>query len=221
MGRHAARPPRDPVAALAPVIEVLTGRPHTSGELARFRQYLNLLLAWNRIHRLTGLRSADAIVRELFRDSLLFLARLPSGPLRIVDLGTGPGIPGVPLKIVRAEIALTLIDSRRKQVSFLSALKRELGLSDLVVLEGRAEELAAQHPDLVGGFDVVVTRAVGGALLPTGMRYLKPGGLFVAGGSPTMKAGTRIGGPISADWETIAFDRLGLSRTLLLSRKSA
>jgi 16S rRNA (guanine527-N7)-methyltransferase len=212
----------DPVTALIPVIALLTGRSAAQGEIARFQQYLALLLAWNRTHRLTGYRSADAMVQHLFLDALLFLARLPRGRLTVADIGTGPGIPGVPLRIVRPEIALTLIDSRRKQVSFLATLKRELDLADVVILEGRAEELAAQRPDLAEAFDVVVTRAVGMRLLPTVMLYLRPGGLFIAGGPPAPRGAlsTPEGG-LSCHWETVLFRELNLSRTFLLGCKPA
>jgi 16S rRNA G527 N7-methylase RsmG len=70
----------------------------------------------------------------------------------------------------------------RKRVSFLAALKRELGLPDVTVLEGRAEELVRRSSELSGTFDVVVTRAAAPLpeILPIGMAYLKPGGLFLA-----------------------------------------
>jgi 16S rRNA (guanine527-N7)-methyltransferase len=215
-------PPHDAVAALNTAITSLTGRPDAQAEMMRFRQYLELLLDWNRTHRLTGHRSANAIVQQLFLDSLLFLTRLPHGRLTMVDIGTGPGIPGVPIRIVRPEISLTLIESRRKQVSFLAALKRELDLTDLVILEGRAEEIAARQPALAGTFDVVVMRAVGMRLLPTVMLYLKPGGLFIAGGPPTPKPTlTGADGVLSLQFETVCFGRLNLSRTFLLGRKRA
>src|SRR6266542_3737947 len=218
MRPRAPRAARNPVAILAPAIEALTGGPHNAAQLQRFQRYLELLLAWNRTHRLTGTRAPEAIARELFRDSLLYLARLPPGPLRMVDIGAGAGIPGVPLHIVRPEISLTLIDSRRKPVSFLASLKRELALTGVEILEGRAEDLVG-HPGLSEAFDVATARLVGLHLLPTAMRYLKPGGLFIASGPPPHKARTapRVG--IPARWETVPFSALGISRTFLLSHK--
>jgi 16S rRNA (guanine527-N7)-methyltransferase len=214
-------PSGDPVTHLAPAIEFLTGHPAAPDAMTRFRQYLALLLDWNRIHRLTGHQSPDAIVGQLFLDALLFLARLPSGPLTIADLGTGPGIPGVPIRIIRPEIALTLVESRRKHVSFLATLKRKLDLPDLVVLEGRAEKLVVERPALAEAFDVVVTRAVGVGLVPAATRYLKPGGLFVAGGQPfpTENPGETAEGELKISWEAVIFDKLGLSRAFLVGRK--
>ena len=210
----------DAVVALGPAIESLTGRAATREELARFRTYLGLLLEWNRVHRVTGYRSGEDIVRHLFLDGLLFLARLSSGPMTMVDLGTGPGIPGVPIRIIKPEISLTLIEAKRKYVSFLAALKRGLNMPDIVVLEGRAERLVEDHPDLAEAFDVVVTRAVGAALLPKAMEYLKPGGLFLAGGpsSPGNVIADAVPG-LEARWERVTLEGLGLNRAFIVGRK--
>lgn len=215
------RSPDEPVGVLTPVIASLTGRPPANSELTQFRQYLALLLTWNRTHRLTGCRSAEAIVRQLFLDSLLFLARLPKGRLRMVDIGTGPGIPGIPLRIIRPEISLTVIDSRRKQVSFLAALKRELDLTDVAVLEGRAEDLVSEQPALADAFDVVVSRAVGTRLLSTALLYLKSGGRFIAGGPPAPIGDlAKPDGLAGVQLDTVRFAALRLSRTFLLATKA-
>lgn len=219
MRRRGSPTPSDPVAALVPAIVALTGRAPRAVETQRFGRYLRLLMEWDRIHRLTAIRSADGIVTGLFQDSLLFLAHLPSGSIRMADLGTGPGIPGIPLRIMRDDIRLTVVESRRKRVSFLSALKRELELTDLVVLEGRAEELV-KFQDLAEGFDVVVARAVGISLLPIAMSYLRPGGLFLAGGPPGDQGATESGGASHTTvWQTTTFERLRLRRTFLVMQK--
>jgi 16S rRNA (guanine527-N7)-methyltransferase len=103
-----------------------------------------------------------------------------------VDIGAGAGIPGLPLRLADPAIAVTLVEARRKRVSFLLAVRRQLDLEDVAVKEGRAEALVEQEPDLAGGFDVVVARSVGPAtaLLPLARKYLKPGGVFVASGPP-------------------------------------
>jgi 16S rRNA G527 N7-methylase RsmG len=81
---------------------------------------------------------------------------------------------------------VTLVEARRKRVSFLLAAQRELDLGDVAVKEGRADVLLEQEPDLAGAFDVVVARSVGPpeALLPLASKYLKAGGLFVVSGPP-------------------------------------
>jgi len=210
-----ARPALGKGATLSRAIESFTGKAPDPGVLEKFRRYLALLIAWNRTHRLTGARSESSITRGLFVDSLLFLQELPPGPLSLVDIGTGPGIPGVPIRIVRPEISLTLIDSRRKQVSFLESLKRELDLPDLMIFEGRAEQLVAEYPSLAKAYDVVVTRAVGRQILPTVARYLKSDGLFISGGPPA-PIDEVPSGPLRTEWKTVA--NLGVRRTFLLGR---
>jgi 16S rRNA (guanine527-N7)-methyltransferase len=200
----------------------LTGRIPGRPEITRFRRYLELLVAWNRTHRLTGAKTPGDIVRELFQDSLLFLKTLPAGRLKMVDIGTGAGIPGVPLLIVRPDdISLTMIESRRKCVSFLSALKRQLDLVDLRIVEGRAEQLVGQVAGLAEAFDVVVTRGVGITLLPSAMRYLRHDGLFIAGGTQPEKNAVLPAEACLVKSETISFQELGLSRTFLMGRKQA
>lgn len=168
-------------------IELVVGRASHPEAHSRFERYLELLSAWNRSQRLTGVLSPERIVADLFVDSLLFLKVMRPGDLKVADIGAGAGIPGVPMAIARPEIAMTLIESKRKRVSFLLALQRELGLQNLTILEGRAEALVRPNPELRSSFDVVVTRAAGPvvAILPIAMSYLEVGGLFVAGGSST------------------------------------
>ena len=135
---------------------------------------------------MTGLDSAGAVVEDLFIDSLLFLALLPPRPLALVDIGAGAGIPGLPLRLADPAIAVTLVEARRKRVSFLLAVRRELALDNVAVKEGRAEVLLGEEPELACAFDVVVARSVGpaAALLPLARRYLRVGGLFIASGPP-------------------------------------
>lgn len=223
MRRSESPAPSHPAAALIRPIQVLIGRDPKPRERERFARYLRLLAEWNRTHRLTAIRSAEAMVADLFVDSLLFLSALPSNPIKVADLGTGPGIPGVPLRIVRDDISLTLVESRRKRVSFLAALKRELELTDVSVLEGRAEELVEKQSELAGAFDVVVTRAVGSSILPVAMSYLRPGGLFLAGGPPSggCREALETGDKPGLYRLTKVFEQLGLERTFLVSRKAS
>lgn len=167
-------------------LQVLATRPAGPDDRQRFQRYLDLFLRWNRTHRMTALDSAAAVVQDLFIDSLLFLALLPPRPLALVDIGAGAGIPGLPLRLADPAIAVTLVEARRKRISFLLAAQRELDLGNVAVKEGRAEVVLEQEPDLAGAFDVVVARSVAPAeaLLPLARRYLKAGGLFVASGPP-------------------------------------
>lgn len=181
-----SRRSHDPLDELLVALRSLTGQPAGRDERRRFQQYLDLFLRWNRTYRMTALESPDAIVEDLFIDSLLFLALLPPRPLALVDIGAGAGIPGLPLRLADPAIAVTLVEARRKRISFLLAVRRELDLGNVTVKEGRAEALLEQEPDLQAAFDVVVARSVGPAvaLLPLARKYLKVGGLFVVAGPP-------------------------------------
>jgi 16S rRNA (guanine527-N7)-methyltransferase len=163
------------------------GRPASADQRHRFERYLDLFLSWNRVHRMTALHSPAAIIKGLFIDSLLFLNLVPEArPLAIVDIGAGGGIPGLPMKLADPTLDVTLVEARRKRVSFLRAACRELDLDEGMVVEGRAEAIARQELSLAGAFDVAVSRAVSriDKLAPTALPYLKPGGLIVVSAPP-------------------------------------
>ena len=214
---------RGAFAGLARTFEALAGRPLAREAEARFARYLDLLLLWNQAQRLTAFGSADDIVRGLFEDSLLFLPLLPPRPLRVVDIGAGAGIPGVPLRIVDPDIRMTLVEARRKRVSFLRTLKRELGLDDLGIVEGRAEAVLREIVDAAGEFDVAVARAAGPSseLVPIALRYLRRGGCFITSGPPPDKLVKGKQPPAAARWEIRDFPALGLRRSFLVARKES
>ena len=142
-----------------------------------------MLTKWQRIHRLVGSVEPKWVAENLFLDSLLFLKALPRGVHDLLDLGAGAGFPGVPLKIVAPDLRLTLVEAKSRRTSFLSTLVRELQLSDVRVINARAEDLIAQP---AFRFDAVVTRCAGslGAVLPLAVTLLRAGGIAVASGPP-------------------------------------
>ncbi len=216
-----ARPGDDSLEDLFKAFPALLGRPATAAERKAFDRYAELLVLWNRTHHLTALRSRSAIGRGLFLDSLLFLALLPSGPKRVVDIGAGAGIPGVPLRIADDEIALTLVESRRKPVSFLHALVRDLQLADVEIHHGRAEALTTQMPELAGSYDFAVTRAVrlDGQFIDGAMKYLKPGGKLVTSGPPSGDPQPVVNWPGNLDWKTISFAKIGIVRRFFIGSR--
>src|SRR5262249_51633455 len=166
-------------------------------ERAAFERYADLLLLWNRTHHLTAIKTRAAVGEGLFLDSLLFRSLLPPSPVRVADVGAGAGVPGVPLRIVDPGVRLTMIESRRKPVSFLHTLTRELGLSDVDVQHGRIEQLAEHAAGMRGAFDVVLTRSVRlePELLEASMHLLKPHGMFAASGPPPNQPAPEIRWP--------------------------
>jgi len=159
------------------------GRSLTESELEAFGTYLKLLQQWQKPQRLIGSTEPQWIIDKLFLDSLLFLHLLPDGAGSVADLGSGSGVPGIPIKIVRPELAVTLIESRERRASFLSAVVRELGLGRVRVVNARAERVAAESP---GAFDAVVMRCAGDLsnVMPVAASLVTPGGIVIAAGPP-------------------------------------
>lgn len=118
--------------------------------------YLALLKKWNRTYNLTAIRDENEMVTQHLLDSLSLLPAIEKSALagrRWADVGSGAGLPGIPLAIARPTLEFTLIDTVEKKSAFQRQAKIELGLKNLAVLGGRVEEVAA------GGFDAVVSRA--------------------------------------------------------------
>jgi len=168
----------------------ILGRPLTTPEHELFSRYLALLIKWQRSHRLIGSSDEMWIVEHLFLDSLLFLRLLPSTARTLADIGSGAGMPGVPIRIVRSDAEVTLIESRRRRASFLSAVVRELALARMHIVADRIEDRLS---DLEGRFDGVVMRCAGDIdeLMPVAARLLAPRGVVVASGPPEPRPLTR------------------------------
>jgi 16S rRNA (guanine527-N7)-methyltransferase len=196
-------------------IEIITARAPTAELLARFAKYLDLLITWNRTHHLTSYRTPHEVVRGLFIDSLLFLPVLPPRPVRVIDIGAGPGIPGVPLRLVDPGIRMTLVESRRKPVSFLGALKRELALDDVEVVHGRAESEVVKYK---GEYDCVLIRGVrvDDALRSTALEYLKAGGRLVCGAPPGHAAGSEALADSEGRIQEVTYPALGYRRRFII-----
>ena len=123
---------------------------------ARLLAYLTLLEKWNRTHNLTSIRNPLGMLRDHLLDSLAVLPYLPDRPsLRLIDVGSGGGLPGVPLAIIRPRWQVTLLDSNQKKSAFLRQLAAELPLSNVEVATARAESFAPAKL-----FEVAIARAL-------------------------------------------------------------
>ena len=145
-----------------------------------FFTYLRELIEWNRKINLTAIRDAKGIVTRHFLDSLAVNGFL-HGARSLLDIGSGAGFPGIPLKIVRPSLNVVLLDGVGKKVAFMRNVVRSLGLKGIKAVHGRAEDCSviAQRRE---AFDVVVSRAFArlSDFLTVADPYTKEGGLIIA-----------------------------------------
>jgi 16S rRNA (guanine527-N7)-methyltransferase len=126
--------------------------PGAAGKLSRF---LDLLAKWNRTYNLTAIRDRSQMVKHHLHDSLAVLPSLPARrKLRVLDVGTGGGIPGIPLAIARPDATFVLLDANHKKIAFVTQAAIELALPNVRAIAERVENFAADAP-----FDVVISRA--------------------------------------------------------------
>ncbi len=148
---------------------------------SQFNSYLDLLVKWNRKINLTSEKIPSEILHRHIFDSLQY-ARVISPSDRIMDIGSGAGFPGIPLKIVYPHLILTLVEGQRKRCSFLEAVVSNLALQDTDVINERAEKISPV-PMTVG---VVILRAVSDikSCLDLAVRFLEKGGKVVLKKNP-------------------------------------
>jgi 16S rRNA (guanine527-N7)-methyltransferase len=123
-------------------------------QIKAFMTYLTELKKWNKAYNLTSLKTDEDIVIKHFMDSLLYLEAIPEGEVSVMDVGSGAGFPGIPIKIIRPEIKMHLLEPSRKKASFLRHIIRTLRLDGIEVTEKRIEDVGSLM------VDVAVTRAL-------------------------------------------------------------
>ena len=158
----------------------------TSKQVEQFEVYYEELVKWNKKVNLTAITDYEEVQLKHFLDSLTVTLvledeRWTQRDFRLLDVGAGAGVPGVPLKILLPGVRLVLMDSIAKKTAFLHHLVACLGLDGVEVLTGRAENIAHQI-DYRERFDLVVSRAVGelSAVIELSLPFCREGGLFVA-----------------------------------------
>src|SRR4030043_1616312 len=145
-----------------------------------FDLYLRELLKWNEKMNLTAIRSEKGIVLKHFLDSLSVVPHLPKIS-SLLDIGSGAGFPGIPLKMVQPSLEVTLIDSVRKKIDFQSHIIRTLGLKGIEAIHGRIQDKEILR-SLGGRFDGTIARAFSDldTLLLLSFPFLKKGGILLA-----------------------------------------
>ena len=153
----------------------------SKGQIESFDIFYNELTEWNEKFNLTSIKEKHDVLEKHFLDSLTIIPYLPEDAHRIIDIGAGAGFPGLPIKIAKPELNVTLTDSTGKKVNFMNNVIDKLGIKGVMAINNRAEEIG-QSDRYREKFDVAIARAV--AYLPVLCEYTLPlvrvGGLFIA-----------------------------------------
>jgi len=194
-------------------------------QLEQFDKFYELLIEWNKKFNLTSITGIEEVYMKHFADSLSLIKVTDlKDSSNLIDVGTGAGFPGIPLKIMYPHLKLTLLDSLQKRINYLGVVCDELGFKDVTTIHGRAEDLAKRQ-ELREKFDVCVSRAVANlsTLSELCLPFVKVGGEFISykskGDEEIRQAEYAIevlGGKLS---ENISFDINDNFRTLITIKK--
>ena len=153
-------------------------------QVQQFLVYYELLTEWNKVMNLTAITDFKEVVQKHFVDSLSLIKAVDESFLQkkgisMIDIGTGAGFPGIPLKIVFPNLKVTLLDSLNKRIKFLNEVTGKLELRNITAIHGRAEDFAKQK-EYREQFDLSVSRAVANlaTLSEYSLPYVKKGGFF-------------------------------------------
>lgn len=153
-----------------------------------FIKYKDLIQEWNQKINLTAITEDEEIIKKHFIDSIkIFKFPYVKKAKSVIDIGTGGGFPGIPMKIVNKDSSIVLLDSLNKRINFLNEVIDDLNLNDIRTIHGRAEDFA-QNIEYRESFDLAVSRAVANltVLLELCLPYVKVGGYFVALKGPSI-----------------------------------
>ena len=155
------------------------GLPLTDEMVCRFRKYYDILTEKNAVMNLTAIKGVEDTARLHFLDCAALCSIYDFSSASVIDIGTGAGFPGLPLKITMPSVSLTLLDSHNKRMAFLEETCKLLELDDVHCICARAEEMTA---DIGGSFDIAVSRAVArlNMLCELCLPFVHIGGVFIA-----------------------------------------
>jgi len=162
--------------------------PITDEGLNNFIKYMELLIDWNKKINLTAITDPEEIITKHFLDSITPVsAGLIEKNASVIDVGCGAGFPGLPIKLVRNDIKLTLLDSLAKRLNFINSVLKDTNTEDVTLVHSRAED-GGQNPGYREKFDVALSRAVANmsVLIEYCLPYVKVGGIFIALKGPSV-----------------------------------
>lgn len=153
----------------------------TETHVEKFLIYKDILKEWNEKMNLTAIEEDRDIIMKHFVDSLSILPHIKNRDGSLIDVGTGAGFPGIPLKILCPGMKVTLLDSLDKRIKFLNEVIKRINLEDIHTVHGRAEDFG-NNKEFREAFDISVARAVANlpVLLEYCLPFVKPGGIFIA-----------------------------------------
>lgn len=197
-------------------------------QIEQFYRYYELLIEWNKVMNLTTITDYNEVNEKHFIDSLSIVKILDFLDIKtVIDVGTGAGFPGIPLKIVFPHLKIVLLDSLQKRVNFLDTVINEIGLNSIITLHGRAEDFARKS-EYREQFDLCISRAVANlsVLSEYCIPYVKKGGIFIAYKSGNMQEELKqseiavkvLGGSIE-NVEKFNLPQSEIERSLILIRK--
>ena len=203
------------------------GVPLSEKNEEKFSAYTRLLLEWNKKINLTSVTDEKEIIIKHYLDSLSLGSAVDLKGKTLIDVGTGAGFPGIPLKILREDLAVTLLDSLEKRVRFLNEVIGCLSLDGIEAIHGRAEDYGVKQ-EYREKYDYATARAVAelSVLCEYCLPFVKPGGLFIAMKGPSAetelqeagKAISILGGRLE-DVKKLVLPFSDYERTIILIRK--
>jgi 16S rRNA (guanine527-N7)-methyltransferase len=203
------------------------GRPLDPAHIKQFAVHAEELLEWNRFANLTAVTDLEEMAEKHFLDAVPLASLVPSGS-HVLDIGSGGGFPGLPLKVMRPDLEVCLIEASRKKANFLRHVMRTMGLKGIEARHVRADELAREVPPEGGPYNVIVSRAASKLerLVDHALPLLSRQGMIIA--MKGMSVDTELQGAkarikaegLTVQTETYRLPRLGLERSLVILRST-